>query len=503
MVTSNIQEPPKTIGRTLMSLGPGMIIAGSIVGSGELIAATKVGAESGFWLLWLIIIGCVIKVFTQVEFGRHTVTHGETPLYALNSIPGPRFKVNWLMWYWVVMSLLVIAQQGGIVGGVGQALSIAAPVTDAGQAYNESLNALMAAKVDLAVATMVNSPATPQTVAELSAQVDQLSAHELKEPYDAQIWATAIALLTSVLLFVGKYRFIQLLSTVMVIGFTLVTLVTLGLLQTTEWAVTASEVGNGLSFKLPPSGMSQSAQPLTTALAAFGIIGIGAAELIMYPYWCLEKGYAKSTGPRQETQAWAIRARGWMRVMVTDAWVSMVIYTFATIAFFLLGAAVLGRTGLNPEKGEMVRTLSEIYRPVFGDWAQGVFLLGAFAVLYSTFFVAAAGYARMVADAFGIFGFHNNQEETRLRWTRVIAAIWPLVALVVYLYINAPAAMVLASGLAQAIMLPMLGVAALFFRFKRSDQRLRPGKLWDSMLWLSFFGFVIAGGWAAYSQLAG
>ena len=63
-----IEEPPTSLFGILRRLGPGLIVAGSIVGSGELIATTKTGAEAGFWLLWLIIIGCVIKVFTQVEF---------------------------------------------------------------------------------------------------------------------------------------------------------------------------------------------------------------------------------------------------------------------------------------------------------------------------------------------------------------------------------------------------------------------------------------------------
>lgn len=84
-----VTEPPRTLGSTLLRLGPGMIIAGSIVGSGELIATTKTGAEAGFWLLWLIVLGCVIKVSTQVEFGRHAITWSQTPLSALNSVPGP------------------------------------------------------------------------------------------------------------------------------------------------------------------------------------------------------------------------------------------------------------------------------------------------------------------------------------------------------------------------------------------------------------------------------
>ena len=104
--TSLVRKPPRTLGATLLRLGPGMIVAGSIVGSGELIATTKAGAEAGFWLLWLIIVGCVIKVSTQIEFGRYTITWSQTPLDALNRVPGPRLKVNWLLWYITVPKIV-------------------------------------------------------------------------------------------------------------------------------------------------------------------------------------------------------------------------------------------------------------------------------------------------------------------------------------------------------------------------------------------------------------
>ena len=51
---------------------------------------------------------------------------------------------------------------------------------------------------------------------------------------------------------------------------------------------------------------------------------------------------------------------------------------FATIAFYLLGAAILGRTGLNPEKSDLIRTLAVMYEPVFGPQAEHIFLFGAF-----------------------------------------------------------------------------------------------------------------------------
>ncbi|MHC4497218.1 MAG: transmembrane Mn(2+) transporter, partial [Planctomycetota bacterium] len=383
---SFVTGPPRTLGATLLRLGPGMIVAGSIVGSGELIATTKAGAEAGFCLLWLIIIGCVIKVSTQIELGRYTITWSQTPLKALDGVPGPRLKVNWLLWYWVIVILLVISQQGGIVGGVGQTLAISKPLTSHGQEYNRLHDELATVRVDLKVAQAQG--ADNSDIERLQQKITSLAAEtaELREPKDAYLWAAIVAIVTSMLLLVGRYGLIQLVATVFVIAFTVVTILTVVMLQTKpDWAVTGSDLVSGLSFRLPPAVEGSGKNPVGTALAAFGIIGVGAVELIMYPYWCLEKGYAKFTGPRDRTDGWIRRARGWMRVMHVDAWLSMVVYTFATVAFYLLGAAVLGRTGLNPSGEHMVRILAAMYVPVFGSWADGVFLSGAFAVLYSTF----------------------------------------------------------------------------------------------------------------------
>ena len=59
-------DPPRTLAGRLREIGPGIIVSGAIVGSGELIVTTKLGAEAGFVLLWLILFSCVIKVFLQI-----------------------------------------------------------------------------------------------------------------------------------------------------------------------------------------------------------------------------------------------------------------------------------------------------------------------------------------------------------------------------------------------------------------------------------------------------
>jgi hypothetical protein len=136
-----------------------------------------------------------------------------------------------------------------------------------------------------------------------------------------------------------------------------------------------------------------------------------------------------------------------------------------------------------------------MYEPVFGTWAKSLFLFGAFAVLYSTFFVANAGHARIVTDALGVLTIGPQTPEAKQRWISAMCAIFPTLAWLVYVVFPQPTTLVLAGGAMQALMLPMLAVAALYFRYHRCDSRLRPGRLWDAMLWLSAFGLMITGGW--------
>ena len=527
------RPPPTRWIRIVRSVGPGLIVAGSIVGSGELIATTKTGAEAGFSLLWLIVLGCVVKVFTQIELGRYAIISGRTTLRALDEVPGPRIagRGNWLVWYWLLMWLASISQLGGIVGGVGQALAIAAPLTQQGQLYNEMSDAQTLYQFDVYAANSPREGLAKITPDELAARQDRAQrllnvyregngsspGYGNSVPHDAAIWATVIAIGTSLILFLGRYGLIQSLSTVLVGSFTLLTVVNLFLLQReVGWRVELAEFISGLSMHLPTAENASTGSgptaggaggaglnPIGTALATFGIIGVGAAELVVYPYWCLEKGYARFTGTYDGSEAWKRRAAGWMRVMHVDAWGSMAVYTFTTVAFYLLGAAVLHRVGLNPAKDDMVRTLAVMFVPVFSDWAAFVFLFGAFAVLYSTYFVANASHARVFSDALRVIGVISDDPVTLRRWVHRLSGFFPLLCLAIYLAFPAPAQLVLFSGVAQGVMLPMLAAAALYFRYRRSLAALRPNRLWDVMLWISAAAMLVTGTWTVVEKLQG
>ena len=491
-------EPPQTLLASLAHLGPGIVLASSIVGSGELIATTTTGAQAGFALLWLILIGCVIKVAAQVEIGRTTLTWGRTSLAAFDRVPGPRFAGRgWIYWAWAAMTALIVVQQGGIVVGVAQTLAAGLPLTAAGRQWDAIHDEAAALLVAEASARRGGDVKTADNLT-MKLAAARATAAELPAPPDETAWCVITGGVTAVLLAIGRYRLIELVSLAMVGTFTLLALAMLQLDPT--WAIASHELASGLVPSLPPTINGRS--PLVTALATFGIIGVGASELMIYPYWCLEKGYGAAVGPRDDSPAWASRARGWLRVMQLDAWASMVVYTLVTICFYLLGAATLGRLGLVPAGHEMVRTLGAMYAPVFGTWASGAFLVGAFAVLYSTLFVAAAGNARMVVDGLILAGWLPTDDRSRAVWAKWSSVAWVLAATLLALLIRQPVAMVLASGIAQSVMLAAIGVAVVYFRWRETDPRLAPSRGWDLLLAVSVAGLVTVGLWTVWEKLA-
>src|SRR5262245_33816338 len=127
-----IQEPPASLWTALRQIGPGIVLAGSIVGSGELLLTTSLGAKHGFMFLWLILFSCVIKVFLQVELGRYAISSAKPTLGAINELGGPRIGAQWILWWWLIMMLVTYFQLGAMTGTVGQSMNLAFPSVSTG-----------------------------------------------------------------------------------------------------------------------------------------------------------------------------------------------------------------------------------------------------------------------------------------------------------------------------------------------------------------------------------
>ena len=315
-----------------------------------------------------------------------------------------KMRANWIIWYWIVMFVSILGQQGGIVGGVGQAMAISVPLTDEGKNYIENRSLSTFVKMGESKLRQLEDPATREFILKemgmnfftaketISRQVEEnktarqqvsiqyhlsltdengtafeetikavnlvskkstkdwekadssdapipvLALNEIGYDeetkilkigngvsvwkdlpvnhenvqsaevriHDAKIWAVILTALAIFLLVWGKFSFIQRFSVFLVASFTLVTIANLFALQSDPYyGVKMEEFIKGLSFGFPEGN-----KPLITALATFGIIGVGASELLAYPYWCLEKGYGKFVGKRDESEQWIRRAKG-------------------------------------------------------------------------------------------------------------------------------------------------------------------------------------------------
>ena len=424
LTPEDVVEPPTTFGQIFRRIGPGMILAAAIVGSGELIATTTLGAQEGFTLLWLIVLSCLVKPVIQAELGRYTIATGEPTLESLGRVPGPRYRVGWVAWGWAIMVFVTLLQIGAMFGGLGQVMALLVPAVH------------------------------------------------------ARIWVLIFLALTLLLLLGGGYQRIERLAFVKVGLFTMLTMLAAVLITRRpdfQWAA----LGQGFTFQLPSAG-------LYTAIAVFGVTGVGTNELAMYPYWCVEKGYARFAGPRDGSADWIRRARGWIKVMHVDIVASMVIYTIATIAFYLLGAAVLHSMGLTPKGNDMIVVLSRIYTETLGPWALYVFYAGAIVTLYGTIFAATAAHSRIYADLGHLLGFFRKEDfATRVRVRRWLTWVLTVLPVAVYFVVESPVSMVIFGAMAQSIMLPAFAFGTLWLRHRRLPPEVEPGRAITVALWVA------------------
>ena len=239
-----------------------------------------------------------------------------------------------------------------------------------------------------------------------------------------------------------------------------------------------------------------------TAVTVFGITGAGTMDLISYPYWCIEKGYARFTGPRDATEAWRKRATGWIRVMGMDVLGSMILYTFPTVAFYLLGAGILHSMGVVPQGSEMVGMLSNIYTEVLGEKSLYPFLLGAFAVLYSTVFTGTAAVSRGFADFLGMVGaFDRRNYAARLKAIRILVLTILFLASLFFMFVEDPVVMVKIGGVAQALMLPIIAFATIYLRYRHMPKQILP-KGWITLsLWVTSVIITVMMGYSVLQRL--
>ncbi|MET8469159.1 Nramp family divalent metal transporter [Streptomyces sp. NPDC006422] len=431
---------PTSFRGRLRHLGPGFVLSAAVVGSGELITTTSLGAKAGFALLWLVVVSTAVKVWVQMELARWTILNGRTALEGYREV-GPRIgRLGWINWLWIGMDFAKMFQRGGIIGGTAAACSVLWPV--------------------------VGEP---------------LSTGSLT------VWAVVVTLIAIGLLQSGKYGLVERACMVSVIVFTLVTVSLAVGLPGTEFGYGAPQLAGGFSFEIP-------AGTVGIALAVFGITGVGADEMTTYTYWCIEKGYARWTGPDDGSEERARRAEGWIKVMRLDVLAGLAVCVLCTLSFYLIGAAVLHPQDLVPEGNGMITTLSRIYTDTMGPWAEYFFLVGAVAVLFSTLIGSTASVPRLWTNTLGMLGVIDwKNVRSRTRTIRILTWCLPLVWTCFFLWVQSPVLMVQIGGIGGGIFLLAVVIAVWCLRYTGVPRRFHSNPWTTAALVVSSVAILCVG----------
>ncbi|MFJ6070301.1 Nramp family divalent metal transporter [Streptomyces sp. NPDC093065] len=98
-------------------IGPGIVVAATGVGAGDLVATLIAGSNFGYTLLWAAVIGCLVKISLAEACGRWHLATGRTLFDGWASI-GP-----WTTWFFAVYAVI-----WGFVYGAAAMSSSALPL---------------------------------------------------------------------------------------------------------------------------------------------------------------------------------------------------------------------------------------------------------------------------------------------------------------------------------------------------------------------------------------
>lgn len=331
-------------------LGPGLIFAAAAVGTSHVVQSTRAGADSGLTLGLLILAVCALKY----------------PLFRFAADYAAATGENLIRGY----------------GRQGRSLVLVMFATSAIEAVAAT------AGVSLVSASIL------QWV--LGVQVGDVPA------------AVGLLVATGLLVAVGRYRLLETLTVVLVLVFSVLTLITT--LACLPALVTAAEL-------FPPFPLT--ADSASFAIAVSGWMPIGNTAAMMLAAWILAKN---RDGQRLLAAARFDFNLGYLASVVL------------ALCFLVIGAAVLHGSGerMPDASGPFVAALVGLYTQAIGGWSTLLVSLAALAVMYSTLLAIVDGFPRMLSE-FAVELTGRDGEDRASAWY-LPAMIGVLVAAAALLY---------------------------------------------------------------------
>lgn len=442
MSLMDIPSAPATFIQKAKIIGPGFIWAAGAIGSGELIITAKVGAEYGLIFLWAIWLGVWLKYWIQKGILDITILTGKPILELWHA---GKFG-KWSSWFWI---LFFVLNATGVAGLLGLSASI--------------LNLLI--------------PALSVTV-----------------------WAVVATVSIILIAYYQKYSSFE--KTMLLFCFVLA----VGTFLTAALAVPGAK--DLLVWGLPTSTAS--------ALIFLSLLGWGAGSgpdlMVPYSWWVTEKGYqnlqlnAGQGKPLMEfTDDTSVRTvKGWLNLAKWDSMFGYIAAALVASVFMIAGSEILRPRGIVVDGLPVLKNLSTIFTSTFGEWTFLLFMIPAFAAIYSTALAVFDGGRMSIAHIARLLTGRSTVPSADMRqntWYRVSLILFSIIPLALFLGVQRPVLLVIIASVISAVSMPLLAGQVFWTLLKVVPREYRPGKFYMANLFLSILVYLFFMGQGFYGLL--
>jgi Mn2+/Fe2+ NRAMP family transporter len=461
--------PPKGYNK-LKWYGPGLLWLVASVGSGSVLFTPRIGARYGYELLWLALIVFYFMWVMIREVGRYTVVTGKTIFEGYRDISG---SGNWSIWFILVPTIAAaVTTVGGIAALAGSALMLAFPGEQA-------------------------------------------------------IYATALILISIVLVVSGQYPVVEKTASIMAALLILI-VVTASIIVFPDLSAISHELLPGF-----PDDMD-----MEFVIPWVGFILAGSTGIMWFSYWVVAREYGGAMSNEKDVHNLnrdkmnsdndlnetinevQYKLKKWLKILSATAAIGVIGGGIVIVSFLTLGAELLRPEGIIPEGIDVAEDLTRLLSEIWGDAGFWILLVGIIIPLWGTILSNQDGYGRMFSDGTLILAMPflkknnmiekdengHNQPAKNLHGTKkklvswllnksllsaffsiTLAAVLPLVA---FFIVRNPVDILGVAGTIAAVHTPIVVFLTLYLNHKRLPKEFRPGKLITFSMILSglFYG---------------
>ena len=400
----------------IKKLGPGLLFAGAAIGVSHLVQSTRAGAGYGFGLLWALLVIHGVK-YPFFQFGpRYTTAVGESLISGYNRLG------KWVLWLYFILTLATM-------------FTIQAAVTI----------------VTAGLASYLFGVST-----------------------NIVLWSLIVLVVSGLILYIGKYGFLDNLMKFIVVILTLTSVVAVfsGFMHTEtafDWRIEFPKETAGLAFFIAFLGWMPA--PLDVS--------------IWQSLWTSEKqkeiGATFSTG--QSIFDFNV---GYVGTIITG----FLFMSLGALAFYHSGIA------LSPKAGAFAKQLIDIYKNNLGNgvgWFVGV---AAFMTMFSTTITALDASPRAMAKTTQLL--FNTKNPKAYLWWMLLLIVGSIVIL--EFFITSMGAMIKLATIVSFLTAPFYAIANLVLvSGKQMPEAWRPSTAMKIWSWLGIVFLIGFGVWYLWS----